>query len=237
MRPLLVLSTIYYVLFTVVPTASAQTLISPSYQIRLGNFNMTSGLKSSSSYSLTDTVGQTAAGLFSSSGYAVLAGFQYIYTLYDFEFYISDLSVDFGSLTPAVFSTNSHNLIVSTPRQGYTVTTYEIERLRSGSNYIEDTTCNAGTCTENTAEIWTSTSAFGFGYNMSGNDIPGTFASSNHFRPFPDFSLAESPAIVMSSNIASKNRTATVTYKLNVSGNQAAGDYDTQIVYIATPTY
>lgn len=237
MRPLFLLIPAYIFLLTLVPSARAQTLNSPSYSIRLGNFNMTSGVKTSGSYSLTDTVGQTAAGLFSGTGYAVLAGFQYIYTLFDFEFAVSDLSVDFGSLTLGSFSTASHNLIVSTPRQGYTVTAYQVERLRSGSNYIPDTTCDSGPCTESTAAVWTTASNYGFGYNMTGNDIPATFSTSNHYRPFPDFSLAESPAVVMTSTEAGQDRTASVNYKISVSATQPAGDYMTQIVYIATPTY
>ena len=225
-----------FLLLVIPPVAVAETMQSSSFRIRLGNFNMTGGSKGSSSYSLTDTVGQTAAGLFSSSGYAVLAGFQYIYTLYPFSFSISDLSIDFGSLTPNSFSSGSNTLTVSAPGQGYTVTTYEINRLNSGSNYIADTQCDVS-CNESTAGVWTSTSALGFGYNMNGNDVPATFIGSTYFRPFPDFSQSESPAAVMTSSAAGRNRTATVTYRVNIGGSQAAGNYVTQIVFIATPVY
>lgn len=236
MRPLLTLIALGLSLLMASPVL-AESLVSPSYQIRLGNFNMTSGTKSSSSYSLTDTVGQTAAGAFSSSGYALLSGFQYIYSLYPFSFSISDLSVDFGALNLGSFATSSHNLVVSTPRLGYSVTAYEVERLKSGTNYISDTTCDSGTCTETTAGVWSNTSIYGFGYNMTGSDIPATFTDSTYFRPFPDLSLGDSPAVVMSSTVPGEGRTATVTYKVNISASQAAGDYSTQIVYIATPTY
>lgn len=220
-------------------SVQAESLTSPSYKIRFGNFNMTSGLKSSSSYSLTDTVGQTAAGLFTSSGYAVKAGFQYIYTLFDFSFTISSLAINLGTLTPGAFSTGTNNLIVSAPGQGYGVTAFESTRLkRNGTaDYIPDTTCNSGTCTETAANVWTSTSAYGFGYNLTGNDIAADFTNNTYFRPFPDASLSESPATVMSSALAGENRTATVTYKANIGGSQAAGSYETQIVYIATPVF
>lgn len=237
MSLLSLLITLYCLLFTLVPPALAQTMLSPSYQIRLGNFNMTRGQKSSSSYSLTDTVGQTAAGLFTSSGYAVLSGFQYLYTLYPFSFSLSSLGIDLGSLIPNTFASASHNLVVSAPRQGYSVTAYERTRLGSGGDFIPDTPCDSGPCTETTASPWTSTSVYGFGYNMSGNDIPATFASSSYFRPFPDLSAAESPAVVMSSTAAGISRTATATYKANVSANQETGDYTTEIIYIATPSY
>lgn len=231
----LLLSLIFCLLsFSVV---QAETLQSTSYKIRMGNFNMTSGLKSSSSYSLTDTVGQTAASLFSSSGYSVKAGFQYIYAPYDFSFSISDLAINLGTLVPNTFSTDSNILTVSAPGQGYTVSAYEINRLKSGSNYLSDTTCNAGTCTQSSAGVWTSTAALGFGYNAVGDDIDSDFLGSTYFRPFPDLSLGDSPEVLLTSTAAGKDRAATITYKANVGGSQAAGDYSTQIVYIATPVY
>lgn len=231
------LFTAFCILFTT--SVRAEVLTSPSFKIRFGNFNMTAGEKSSSSYALTDTVGQTAAGLFSSSGYAVKAGFQYMYTLYDFSFAISDLTIIFGSVTPNNFSTATNTLTVSAPGQGYSVSTIASNRLKKSgtSDYVPDTACDLGTCTESAAGVWTNTAVNGFGYNASGNDIAADFTGPTYFRPFPDLSLGDSPATVMTSTSAGRNRTATITYKLNVSGSQAAGDYENQITYIATPVY
>ena len=233
---LIILYTLYSILNTA-PTVHAETLESTSYKIRMGNFNITSGLKSSSSYSLTDTVGQTAAGLFTSSGYSVKAGFQYIYTLYDFSFTISDLTINLGTLTPNTLLTDSNNLTVSAPGQGYSVAGFETTRLKNGTNYIPDTGCNSGSCTQSTAGVWTSTTALGFGYNATGDDIDSDFTDSTYFRPFPDLSLGDSPEIILTSSSAGQDRTATITYQANVGPSQAAGDYTTSIIYIATPTY
>jgi len=221
------------------PTARAETLISPNYTIRMGNFNITSGLKSSASYNLTDTVGQTVAEYFSSAGYHVKAGFQYIYTLYDFSFSISSLAVNLGALTPNTFTTGSHTLTVSAPGQGYSVSAYETSKLKKSgsSDTIPDTTCDSGPCTETSATVWTTPTNNGFGYNLTGNDIAADFLGATYFRPFPDDSLSESPATVMTTTSAGKNRIATVTYKVSPSGTQPAGSYSTQIVYIATPVY
>lgn len=215
----------------------AQDMSSSNYKIRMGNFNMTSGQKSSSSYSLTDTVGQTAAEYFSSTGYHVKAGFQYIYTLYPFSFSVSTLAVDLGTLTPGTAATGSHTLTVTAPGQGYSVSAIESTRLTSTAGAtIPDTTCDSG-CTETSAGVWTSSSAYGFGYNTQGNDVSADFTGATYYRPFPDASAAESAATLMSSVSSGKNRTATVTYRANVSGTQAAGTYTTQISYIATPVY
>ena len=226
--------------YCVIPTAHAQTSMdSSNYRIRLGNFNITSGFKSSASYNLTDTVGQIAAEFFSSAGYHVKAGFQYIYTLYNFSFSISALAINFGSLPLNTFTTASHTLTVSAPGHGYSVTAYETTKLKrpSTSDAIPDTTCDAGTCTETSAGIWTTATNNGFGYNLTGDDIASDFISSSYFRPFPDLSLGESPATIMTTTAAGKNRLATVTYKVSPNATQAAGDYTTQIVYIATPVY
>lgn len=219
-------------------TVRGETMNSNNYTIRTGNFNITSGLKSSASYSLTDTVGQTVANYFSSTGYHVKAGFQYLYTLYNFSFSISDLAVNL-TLTPNFFSTDTHNLVVTAPGQGYSVSVYETDKLKlsGSSDTIPDTTCDSGTCTETSAGVWTTATNNGFGYNLTGNDIAADFVNSTYFRPFPDFSLGENPATIMSSVEAGKNRTSTVTYKLSPSGSQASGTYSTNIIYIATPTY
>lgn len=222
----------------VTTTIHAQSSMdSDNYKIRLGNFNMTSGSKSSTSYNLTDTVGQIAAEFFSSTGYHVKAGFQYLYTLYDFSFTISSSTVDL-SLIPNTFSTSSHTLTVTAPGQGYSVLAYETSKLTNADgDQIPDTTCDSGPCDEDTAQIWTTATNNGFGYNVSGDDHDPDFATTSYFRPFPDFSASESPATVMITSAAGKNRTATVTYKLSPSSDQASGSYTTQIIFIATPVY
>ncbi|MEI8232807.1 MAG: hypothetical protein WCG44_03620 [bacterium] len=219
--------------------AHAQTsLDSDNYKIRLGNFNMTSGSKSSASYKLTDTVGQIAAEFFSSTGYHVKAGFQYIYTLYDFSFTISTLAINLGTLTPNIFSFATNTLTVTAPGQGYSVSAYEINRLKNtAGDTIPDTICDSGPCTESSATVWTTPTNNGFGYNASGNDVATDFVDPTYFRPFPDFSASEPAATIMTRSTAGRNRVATITYQVSPSSAQAAGDYSTEIIYIATPVY
>jgi len=210
---------------------------SNAYKIRMGNFNVTSGYKSSASYSLTDTVGQTVAEYFSGTGYHVKAGFQYIYTLYDFSFSIGSTAVTLA-LIPNTFSSDSHTLTVTAPGQGYSVTAFEADQLTNATgDQVPDTSCDSGPCTETSAAPWITPTNNGFGYNMSGHDIPTDFINSTYFRPFPDASSSESPATVMTSVQAGKNRTSTVTYQLSHTGSQASGTYITNIIYIATPVY
>ncbi|MFC1711689.1 hypothetical protein ACFLZ1_03835 [Patescibacteria group bacterium] len=220
----------------------AVNMSSDNYEIQMGNFNMASGSKSSTNYSMLDTIGQIAPGEYSEAGFIVKAGFIYIKTLIPFSFSISDLSIDFGSLIADVPTTQTNTLTVSSGGgSGYQVTAYEDNPLQipGTATQIPDTICNGGaeTCDETAADVWTNISAYGFGFNMSGNDIPADFTDSTYFRQFADDSGAESPQIVMSSVNVGRNRQSTVTYKVNVSGIQTAGNYENAITFICTPGY
>ena len=240
---ILILTACLYLLSIFIPSfIYADNLDSDNYTIQMGNINMTSGRKSSSSYTLTDTVGQTFQGQFDSNGYVLLAGFQYIHSLTTFSFSISDLTIDFGSLTPSTPQTATNQLTVRTGSVGYAVTAIENHALQipSAAATIPDTSCDpATTCTISDANVWSDTSAYGFGYNMSGDDINSSdFIDSTYFRPFANDSNADNPVSVMSRDAAAtSSATSTVTYKLNVSPTQEAGTYTNLIQYIATPTF
>jgi hypothetical protein len=216
---------------------------SANYTIQFGNFNITSGEKSSVNYNVTDTVGQTGAGPYGSMGtssYVIGGGFQYIYPLRDFEFSLSSLAIDLETLLPGAPSTKNHTMTVTTRGAGgYKVYALADHSLRhsDGTTTIPATTCDAGTCTISTAQLWTNVNIPGFGFNMSGTDIPADFSTTSFFRPFADKSLAQTMQIVMSSANLAIDHVATVTYKAGVSGSQAAGSYTTTVNYIAVPAY
>lgn len=220
---------------------SAVNMESSRFKIESANTSIASGEKSSSNYKLSDTIGQTAAGEFSSQGYVIKAGFQYLKSIIPFRFSISNTNINFGTLIPNNPSTATINLTVYFGGAGqYQVTVAEIHPLKTlSNNIIPDTTCDGGseTCTESVAKNWTLNSAYGFGYNMSGNDIPSDFNSSSKFRPFPDLSSSENPAVIMSSANVGKNRQATMTLKVNISPAQPAGNYQTIINFIAVPSF
>ena len=221
--------------------ASAQTMRSNNYEIRMGNTNMTAGKKSSTNYKLSDTVGQTSPGLYSSTGYKVGAGFWYIKQIIPFSFTISNINLDFGILTANTPKTSTNVLTVSAGGAGgYQITAFENHPLKSASdNYIADTLGDDGTASETTAAVWTQNTTYGFGFNMSGDDVPADFVDTTYFRQFadPTASPPEDPQIVMSSGSVTRQSQATATYKINISGLQEAGRYQNQIIFIATPIY
>ncbi len=216
---------------------------SGNYIIQFGNVNIGAKDQTSSNYTLNVTAGQSVAQQFTSTGYYVKAGFQYIHTIVPFKFTISNTVLNLGSLTVNSFSTAPTNLTVSYGSGGklYQVTAIEETAFQTfnGVYSIPDTSCNGGaaTCNVSSAALWTDATKNGFGYNMTGNDIPADFTSSNYFRPFPDRATGGSPSVIMTSTNVGTNRQSTLTFQVSVSGTQTAGQYSTIINFVATPAY
>lgn len=224
----------------VVPALGQSRLNSDNYTIQFPNFNSGAGIPSSSGYVLDSTIGQTAAGLFSSSGYQVKSGFQYIHSIIPFSFSVDDIQIAFGTLTPGTPSTDTSTLTVSAGGAGgYSVTVAESSPLKTldGAATIADTTCDGADCSESTATVWSSNSIYGFGYNMSGDDVPAGFTDSTYFKQFADLSLSETPQTVMSSANVGSSRSSTITYKVNISDVQPSGTYQNIVTFVAIPGY
>lgn len=236
---ILVIPIYLYVSKDVKVVQAQERIESDNYRIIFPNFNSGAGIPASDNYSLNTTLGQTAPGLFSSTGFRVKSGFQYISSIIPFSFSISDIQKNFGVLTPNTPSTSTSTIIVSAGGAGsYSIKAFENNPLQTsgGADTIIDTLCDT-TCSETTAGSWTSSTKYGFGFNMSGNDVPTDFTNSNYFRQFSDVSNAETPATIMNSANVGRERTATITYKVNVSDVQPAGTYQNVITFIAVPGY
>ncbi len=230
-------------LFLTIKSASADKMNSPNYQIEWTNLNMTSGKKTSpdSGTTVTDTAGQTAPGRYTSAGFIVRAGFQYMYSIIPFSFSLSKTIINLGTLTPETFTTETATLTVSSGSAfGYQVTVLADGKLRKNDSvFIPDTQCDnpLDPCTISQAKSWTSTLSYGFGYNMQGTDVPLTFVDETYFRPFPSAAEGQNPAVVMTGTIVGKDKQATITYKVNVAATQEAGSYQNTINFVATPFY
>ena len=229
-----------FLLFTFeIPIYAQGVIKSDNFEIQMPNLNSGAGIPSSTNFGINSTIGQTAAGLFSSTGYRVKSGFQYIHSIIPFSFAISKLAISFGTLNPQTPVTDSHTLTVSAGGAGgYQVKAFESSPLKtfSSSSTIADTTCDTS-CDEETAGEWTSSSKYGFGFNVSGDDVPADFTNSDYYRQFADLSSAEASQVVMSSIYVGRSRLSTITYKVNISAIQEAGIYTNLVTYIAIPTY
>ncbi|MBI2310784.1 hypothetical protein HYU90_03140 [Candidatus Collierbacteria bacterium] len=237
---IVILLVISYSSFVISP-AFADNLRSSDFRIQMGTINSGGGNQSGGGFKLANTVGQTAQGQFDVAGYRVRAGFQYIHSIIPFTFSVDKIAVNFGSVAPSTIYTDTNVLTVHAGgAYGYVVKAIENQLLTSsGSTTIPNTTCDpALTCSLSDATPWTSTLSYGFGYNMSGNDVDtADFVNSTYFRPFPANSLAQNPVTIMSKSGVTRASVATVTYQLIVSPTQPAGTYRNIIQYIAIPSF
>lgn len=221
----------------------ADRLESNSYVIQFGNFNIGSGGGTTSNYGLTYTIGQTAPGPFGnygSSNYFVGSGFQYIYQIQTFGFSIDRVAIDLGELIVGTHTSASNKLTITTRGAGgYTIYAYEQQPLThsNGTNTIPDTTCDAGSCTQAIAGVWTNQSIPGFGFNVVSDDAAVDFLDSTYFRQFADDSAAEAMQVIMSDTDIANNEQGTITYKVGIDSSIGAGNYQTGIVYVAVPGY
>ncbi|PIR62292.1 MAG: hypothetical protein COU65_04150, partial [Candidatus Pacebacteria bacterium CG10_big_fil_rev_8_21_14_0_10_42_12] len=225
--------------------AQAERLESNSYVIQFGNFNVTAGEKESTSYKVTDTVGQTGAGPYGQYGvssYFIGGGFQYIYQIDEFSFSISKLLIDLGELSPGAHNSDNLTMTINTRGAGgYVIYAYEAAPLSLETDAgitIPDTICDSGTCDETAAGLWTNTAVGGFGFNVAGSDAESDFLTTDHFRQFADRAGAETMQPIASSVDIARDQVATVTYKAGVAaGSQAAGIYQTSTSFVAVPGY
>jgi len=221
------------------PLLAQAVIESQNYKVQMPNFNSGAGIPSSTNFKLDSSVGQTAPGLYSSAGFRIKSGFEYIHSIIPFSFSMSNHRINFGSLTLGSPSTLTSNLTVSAGGAGgYSVKVREATPLtKTGGQTIIDTTCDSGACTETTAGVWALTSTFGFGYNMAGDDVPVAFTDNTYYKQFANASGAEADQVVMSSAYVGRNRVSTITYKVNISALQPAGNYQNKILFTAIPSF
>ncbi|MCX6783238.1 MAG: hypothetical protein NTZ20_04630 [Candidatus Levybacteria bacterium] len=225
--------------------ALALTMSNSNWTIQFGNFNSGAGKTTNLNYKMGVTIGQTAAGMFSGTNYKTRSGFQYINVTSapSFSISISELLIDFGSLSPGNPSKRTNTIRISNgPVSGYTVTASESSQLRElrTGDVIADTTCDDGSCTEAISSSWDSPLTYGFGYrcdNITGTDCTSDFTTDNYYKQFANSSIQESPQKIMSGIGDSLEKEVKITYKVNISNSQVAGQYSNFISFIATPVF
>lgn len=217
---------------------SAQEMSSENFKVQGGNFNMTSGEKSSANFKLSDIVGQTAAGQFSSKGYYLQAGFQNSALGSIFSFTISPTIIDFGLLKPdAPVEKSLHLTIVNGDVLGYRVSVSENQSLSTAAQAeIADTLCDADNekpCSIGKSAKWIDTKTYGLGYHVFAKTAPQDFADDNFFRPFPALSRNEPPRVILESQSKNIKDSALMTVKVNIGPNQPVGNYRNIISFTA----
>jgi hypothetical protein len=170
-------------------------------------------------------------------------------------------TVSFGTLTPETFYFSCQSLaIVTNAPTGYTCTVQETDQLKTaGATEFPDGDCNNGTCTETGVGLWTTTTEGGFGYCMddvTGNGALTTDASDDagtgatdwlvanqcddatpNFKIFAEKAIDSPDTEAVMKSYTPASDTTYMGYKINALYAQAAGDYSTTTIFVATPTY
>lgn len=161
-----------------------------------------------------------------------------------FTFSISDLDIDFGTLSPT--NPISRDITIKIKNQiksGYKVIAsenHELIEAKTGSK-IPDTTCDNGRCTDIVSDKWDGTLTYGFGYRCDSSKISciendNSFKELNFYKQFSNSSQKESPATILS-EANSIGQEANITYKVNISSSQPKGAYSNTVTFIAIPNF
>ena len=149
----------------------------------------------------------------SNLNYQVNVGFPNLKIKSDFNFTVSEISIDFKNLPPETLLTRSNTLSVNAQNtRGYSILAYQNHPLTLVSSVaIPD---------------WSATDSYGFGYSLD-NIL---------FQSFSDQSRDQLPATLTTFNTGTSQST-TITYQIKIPSTQAAGDYQNIIYYLALPAY
>lgn len=237
-----ILATLYLLLNTA--SADAQTMSNQDYIIKMQDFDTASGVTAGDDYELRSTVGGLSPVDSGGVNFKVKTGFENLASAAPFSIHLSSGIIDFGTISATNPVVRTVDLKVnSEAAYGYSVIVFENESpaiiSEIGKTFIPDTTCDNGQCDTQESSEWINALTYGFGYrcdNMTGANCDSSFAKSNFYRHFPNITSNDDPVSIMA-GIGANNKEARISYKVNVSGNQAQGAYRNTITYIAIPNF
>ena len=233
-----------YLLLVTSPEAAGQIMSNKDYKVKMQGFNAISGTTASTDYEVRSTVGDLSPIVSEGVNFKVRTGLENIVSALPFSTSLSSDIVDFGSLSPTNPIIRTVDLsIYSLSSYGYSILAFEDHPLQMNPSddgaTIPNTTCDNGQCSEDNAGEWKNTLTYGFGYrcdNVLGFDCDNSFLKPNFYKSFTDNSNSMSPKSIMA-GIGSKNKEIRLSYKVNISGNQAQGIYANIVTFIAVPSF
>lgn len=232
-----------YLLIAATP-ARAQTMSNQDYIIKMQGFNATSGVVSDQNQNLRVTVGGYSPNSSEGVNFKVKTGFENLTATLPFSISLSSNLVDFGILSPTNPIVRTLDLTINSPSvYGYSVFAFENDSLATippaSRTFIPDTTCDNGLCGISSAAEWNNALTYGLGYrcdNLTGIGCDNSFSKINFYKRLPNLANNDDLASIMA-GFGSNNQTARLSYKVNISGNQAQGTYSNVITYIAVPSF
>ncbi|MEA3398264.1 MAG: fibronectin type III domain-containing protein [Patescibacteria group bacterium] len=152
------------------------------------------------------------------------------------DFGTTATSVPFGELNPlSTVKEGAQRFTISTNAEnGYQLFVYQRQNLVSESG----AGINPISCTNEDPSSWSLSGNSGFGYHTTDVNLSNIGAGPSRFAP--DNSYAKLEANIKEigySSIPVASDTFDLIYKLEITDLQAAGNYETDIVYILVPTF
>lgn len=248
----LILFAIYYLIFDI-PKVGAQTMSNDNYILQLEEADTSTDKPQAKDNTLGVSDQQIPKK--PEPLYKIQTGFLHNKSKSPFTFSISSTVINFGTLFPTNPIKRSNKLTISNrSANGYSIIGFEDKELSSAvasdatsiplsgasSDFIPDTTCDNGQCSESFSGPWTNPLTYGFGYrcdNVKGTDCASGLLDPNFYKQFANTSLSETPQKVAMATSAEKEKTIRITYKVNISSTQAKGSYSNTITYIAIPNF
>lgn len=159
-----------------------------------------------------------------------------------FTFSINNSLIDYGALSATNPVLRKSMLTISKESAiGYIITASADHPLESDAQItIPDTTCDNGTCSENTAASWTNLLTYGFGYrcdNVIGQDCMPDFTLLDYYKQFSDIEKGEKPTVIARGSDRQTQPQIQISYKVIIPGTQAKGAYNNTITVLAIPTF
>lgn len=230
-------------LFLNLSRAAGQTMSNQNYIIQTEKIDTASDATANADYN-SPAAGKSNSNISEGVNFKIKKGFENLAPAVPFSISLSSDIVDFGALSPTNPIIRTADLSVSSKAAyGYSVIVFENEPLTTiflnDKAFIPDTTCDNGGCDTQNASEWINTLTYGFGYrcdNLNGADCDSSFTSSNSYKHFPDIANNDDPQSIMA-GIGSNNKTARISYKINISGTQPQGNYNNVVTYIAIPNF
>lgn len=156
-----------------------------------------------------------------------------------FRFSVSSLLIDYGELSPTnpIIRENTIS-ILNQASLAYTVLAHTDHELKDiNGNFIPDTGCDNGACSERVAASFNNTLTFGFGYRCAGHDCLSDFLAKDYYKQFANQALNENSTLLASGRKSDQENVITIYYKVNTAASQPQSKYTNTITYLALPGY
>ena len=225
----------YLAIYLLPQTAAADTITNGSYSIDVDNID-TNPQPTNQPITPPQVLGTKTINEFTTGpNYTVTSSNDL------FGLKLSQYTIDYGILSSTNPVIRTSNILLSNPYSGAQVIADENHTLLFSPNQtIQNTSCDNGDCSTQTASLWNNPLTYGFGYRCDSPQLgvcDPQFTTSDYFKQFPSDTDNQLPEIIMTSTMKSANTKGTITYKVNISGTQKTGAYYNSITYLALPNF